>query len=160
MQLGRDPAGQQKGDRAADHHPDRAGEEHDQRLGPQAEHRRQVGRDGQQHQGGGQQEARGDEIEPRLLGIDDAEGGQQRGQEIAEQQGRDDGEEPLHPGVRQAGGPEDGAENGGQQAEDDGVIGDEGRGGFGFRRHGVSLWFSRIRAADRPTGKGGESFED
>jgi hypothetical protein len=125
--LGADEAPDQDRERPAQQHARGAGEEHDQGLGSEPGDGGQVHAQRQQHERGRQQVARGDEVQARVLAVDEARGVEQRGDEVAQQQRRHHGIEPAPEAVRVVLGPEHEAQDRGEQAEDDGVVGDHGR---------------------------------
>ena len=123
--LGREDRDDQDGQGPADDHAHRAGEEQDQDLPTQAPDGRQIQAQGEQHQRGWQQVARGHEVELRLLAREHTRGREQAGEEVAEKEHRHEAVEALPARVRAAAGPEDQAQEQKQDAEDRGVVGDQ-----------------------------------
>ena len=114
-------------DKGAQHDAKRASEKHDDGFGPQADDAAEIDGHAQQDQRAGQQIVARHGVQAGRVAIDDAEGVEQRRDQVAHQQRRD---------IRVKLFPEAGPQGHGEQAEDDGVIGDQGRCGRwhrGFR---------------------------
>ncbi|VUL63240.1 hypothetical protein PGKDCPLP_00380 [Stenotrophomonas maltophilia] len=120
----------------AEHDAGGTGTEHDQKFRAELDDAFQVDRQGQQDQRGRQQHVTRDRVVQRgVVAIDDTGGVVDGGDEIAQQQGRHPGEDLLQQRGWTTGGPEDQGQGGGNQAQSNDVVADQGSSGFG--RHGI-----------------------
>lgn len=121
------PFHQLERDHGADHDAERGAQVHHDQFRAQPQDALDVHGQGEQHQGGGQQDvARDRVIEMGVLAVDQADGVVHTGNQVAQQQRRHVRIEALPQPLLARGGPEHGAEGGGDQAEDDDVVLDQG----------------------------------
>jgi len=113
-------------DEGAQHDAQGARQKHDDGLGAEADDAAEVDGHAQQDQRAGQQVIARHGVQAGRVAVDDAEGVQQRRDQVAHQQGRDIRVELFPEAVWAGSAPEDGSQGHGEQAEDDGVIGDQG----------------------------------
>ncbi|KAG1256809.1 hypothetical protein G6F68_009599 [Rhizopus microsporus] len=133
--VGMDRAHHQEGHHGTEHDAGRSAQVHQHQLRAKPQDALDVHRQGQQDQRRRQQDvARDRVVEPGVLAVDQADGVVDAGNQVAQQQCRHEGVEALPQPLLARGGPEHGAEGGGDQTEDDDVVLDQGG-----RRHAGAL---------------------
>jgi len=123
--LGVDHRNDENGERSADDDAEGAGKEHDAGFGSQPDDAGDVDAQRQQDEAGGQQVARGDEVELRLIGVVNTECREDRRQEVADEETRDDRVEALPEAVLAVRGHEHERQDRHQDPEVYGVVRDQ-----------------------------------